>query len=299
MTQWTLVFLAAVMVGTPGPAAAQAMTADGGRGAPRFLVNDDIVNVSKSRAPAHLEGHLETVVSDWEIQSETAREMQKTDAKNPGITAAARAKPLWDTAEGRAEKACADCHGSVEDMAGVVAEFPKWNNGLQSVVTLQMQVNDCRVARMKADPWPADATQALEMEALLTRLSRGVPVNVAIDGPARSAWEVGRALYYTPMGPDQKSCATCHEAAAQRDKAAAIEPVEPMAPQPGQGQINGFPAYRLSRAALEGVATRFQLCAQRLDPTSPALDAKALAALELYVASRGNGLSVEGPSVRD
>jgi sulfur-oxidizing protein SoxA len=36
-------------------------------------------------------------------------------------------------------------------------------------------------------------------------------VNVAIDGPAQSAWEQGREIYYTRFGQLELSCANCHE----------------------------------------------------------------------------------------
>ncbi|NVK58679.1 MAG: sulfur oxidation c-type cytochrome SoxA, partial [Rhodobacteraceae bacterium] len=66
-----------------------------------------------------------------------------------------------------------------------------------------------------------------------------------------------------------------------------------------QGQINAFPAYRLKNAKLNGVHDRFKGCirdtrAETFSPGSP-----EFVALELYVASRGNGLDVEGPSVRN
>ena len=66
-----------------------------------------------------------------------------------------------------------------------------------------------------------------------------------------------------------------------------------------QGQTNAFPAYRLKDAALVPIHKRFAGCvrdtrAETYKPGSP-----EFVALELYVASRGNGLSVEGPSVRN
>ena len=128
------------------------------------------------------------------------------------------------------------------------------------------------------------------IEALISVQSRGMPVDVAIDGPARETWERGRELYYTRTGQLELSCANCHE-----DNYGNMIRADHLS----QGQINGFPVYRLKNAKLNTVHARFKGCvrdtrAETYSPGSP-----EFVALELYVASRGNGLSVEGPSVRN
>ena len=128
------------------------------------------------------------------------------------------------------------------------------------------------------------------MEALLSSVSRGLPVNVAIDGPAADTWEKGKEIYYTRYGLLELSCANCHE----QNYGNYIR-----ADHLSQGQVNGFPTYRLKNAKLNGIHSRFKGCvrdtrAETFSPGSP-----EFVALELYVASRGNGLDVEGPSVRN
>ena len=66
-----------------------------------------------------------------------------------------------------------------------------------------------------------------------------------------------------------------------------------------QGQINGFPTYRLKNTKLNGAHNRFKGCIRDTRAETFAEGSPELIALELYVASRGNGLSVEGPSVRN
>lgn len=128
------------------------------------------------------------------------------------------------------------------------------------------------------------------MEALISVQSRGMPVNVAIDGPVADVWEQGKELYYTRTGQLDLSCASCHE----ENYGNMIR-----ADHLSQGQINGFPTYRLKNAKLNGTHSRFKGCVRdtRAETFSPG--GPEFVALELYVASRGNGLSVEGPSVRN
>jgi len=156
------------------------------------------------------------------------------------------------------------------------------------VRTLEMQINDCRETRMGAEKWKYTGGDMVNMTALLASVSRGMPVNVAIDGPAQSTWEQGKELYYTRTGQLELSCANCHE-----DNYGNMIRADHLS----QGQINGFPTYRLKNTKLNAVHARFKGCvrdtrAETFDPGSP-----EFVALELYVASRGNGLSVEGPSI--
>ena len=255
-----------------------------------LIINGDIEIVTKTAAPAHLSDALDEVMSGWRFRSDQTQTMQMDDFDNPGMLGVENGIEIWSTADGTEGKSCADCHGAPEDMAGVKAVYPKWNDEAQEVRTLQMQVNDCRENRMGAEPWGYDKAPAIDTEALLASVSRGMPVNVAIDGPAQATWEQGKELYYTRFGQLDLSCANCHE----QNYGNMIR-----ADHLSQGQINGFPTYRLKNTKLNGIHSRFKGCIRdtRAETFIPGSD--EFVALELYVASRGNGLSVEGPSVRN
>ncbi|CTQ51227.1 sulfur oxidation c-type cytochrome SoxA [Jannaschia donghaensis] len=255
-----------------------------------LVINGDIEIVTQTAAPAHLEGVMDTIYSGWRFRSDETQSVQADDFDNPGMLGVEVGIDLWNAVEGTEGESCASCHGSPEEMAGVSATYPKWNEEAGEVRTLTMQVNDCRENRMGAEPYAYDKGDAVNMTALLTSVSRGMPMDVAIDGPAQSTWEAGKELYYTRFGQLELSCANCHE-----DNYGSMIRADHLS----QGQINGFPTYRLKNTKLNGVQSRFKGCirdtrAATFNPGSP-----ELIALELYVASRGNGLSVEGPSVRN
>lgn len=256
----------------------------------KLVINGEIEMVTTTKAPAHLSDVLDTIYSGWHFRSKETQKMEADDFDNPGMIFAEKGADIWNTADGSAGKSCADCHGTPDQMAGVKAVYPKYVEAAGEVRTLQMQVNDCRVNRMGAEAWKTDKGGSLNIEALLASVSRGLPVNVAIDGPAKATWEKGKELYYTRFGQLQLSCASCHE----ENYGNMIR-----ADHLSQGQINGFPTYRLKNTRLNGSHSRFKGCirdtrAETFNPGSP-----EFIALELYVASRGNGLSVEGPSVRN
>ncbi|SDY40922.1 sulfur oxidation c-type cytochrome SoxA [Citreimonas salinaria] len=263
----------------------------GGADDDTLVINGEIEMTTKADAPEHMEGTgIDQVISGWHFRADETQQIQMDDFENQGMIFVDQAINTWNTAEGSAGQSCADCHNDPESMAGVTATYPKWNEDAGEVRTVQMQVNDCRVNRMGAEPWPYDAAPAINMEALIASQSRGMPVDVAIDGPAAETWEQGKDIYYTRYGQLELACASCHE----ENYGNYIR-----ADHLSQGQINGFPTYRLKNAKLNGAHSRFKGCVRDTRAETFATGSPEFVALELYVKSRGNGLSVEGPSVRN
>ncbi|MDB9707449.1 sulfur-oxidizing protein SoxA [Planktotalea frisia] len=255
----------------------------------KLVINGEIDIITTTVAPAHLE-NVDTIYSGWHFRSDETQAFQMDDFDNPGMIGVEKASENWDTVDGSEGKSCASCHGEAESMAGVRAVYPKYNEEKGKVTTLAMEVNNCRTERMGAEKWKYTGGTMTDMVALISSVSRGMPVNVAIDGPAQSTWEQGKELYYARTGQLELSCANCHE-----DSYGMMIRADHLS----QGQINGFPTYRLKNTKLNSAHARFKGCVRdtRAETYNPGSD--EFIALELYVASRGNGLSVEGPSVRN
>lgn len=256
-----------------------------------LVVNEEIEITTRTAAPAHLADTLDEVLSGWHFREADTRAMQADDFDNPGMIFVENAMTAWETAEGTEGKSCASCHDNAsESMKGVRAVYPKWNETAGEVRTLETQINACRTERMGAEKWKYSGSDMVNMTALLASVSRGMPVNVAIDGPVQATWEKGKEIYYTRYGQLELSCANCHE----QNYGNMIR-----ADHLSQGQINGFPAYRLKNTKLNGAHDRFKGCIRDTRAETFAEGSPEFIALELYVASRGNGLSVEGPSIRN
>jgi len=268
---------------------AGAMAARADEGA-KLVINGDIEIVTETDAPDHLKDAFDTIYSGWVFRTDETQALEMDDFDNPGMVAVDMAADKWNEVMGSEGKSCASCHNGVESMAGVRAVYPKWNADAGEVRTVVMQINDCLTNRMGAEKWDYTSGTMVAMEALIGLQSRGMPMNVAIDGPAAETWEKGKELYYTRFGQLELSCANCHE-----DHYGDMIRADHLS----QGQTNGFPLYRLKNTKLNNVQDRFKGCirdtrAETFSPGSP-----ELTALELYVASRGNGLSVETPAVRN
>ena len=256
-----------------------------------LIVNGETTLVTRAPAAAHLNGALDEVFSGWIFRADETQALQMDDFDNPGMIFVDQAMDTWNTVEGTEGKSCASCHGTVEEsMAGVKATYPKWREADGVLRSIDMEINNCRTTRMGAEPWKLTKGKMTAMNALITLQSRGMPVNVAIDGPAQSMWERGKEMYYTRTGQLELSCASCHEDSYD---------LHIRADHLSQGQINGFPVYRLKNAKLNSVHARFKGCVRDTRAETYKPGSEDFLALELYVASRGNGLSVEGPSIRN
>ncbi|WP_424965044.1 sulfur oxidation c-type cytochrome SoxA [Dinoroseobacter sp. S375] len=254
-----------------------------------LVVNEEIEMVVRTAAPEHME-NVDTIYSGWVFRSTETQSLQMDDFDNPGMIWVDQAAEVWDTADGSEGKSCASCHEAPENMAGVRAVYPKWNEAAGEVRTMEMQINDCRENRMGAEKWGYASGDMVNMTALISSVSRGMPVNVAIDGPAQSTWEKGKEIYYTRYGQLELACSNCHE-----DNYGNMIRADHLS----QGQINGFPVYRLKNAKLNAAHSRFRGCVRDTRAETFPVGSPEFVALELYVASRGNGLTVEGPSVRN
>lgn len=245
--------------------------------------------VTKTAAP---EGHpLNEILSGWRFRTDETQALQTDDFDNPAFVFVDQARDMWETVEGTAGQSCASCHGDVEDaMKGVRAAMPKWNANAGEVWSLENFVNDCRETRMGAEPWKWDGGEMNAMTALIGLQSRGMPVAVDISGPAREWWERGKEIYYTRYGQLELACANCHE-----DNYGNMIRADHLS----QGQTNGFPTYRLKNARLNSIHGRFRGCIRDTRGETFAHGSEEFRALELYVAWRGTGLSVESPSVRN
>lgn len=255
-----------------------------------LVINDgELTLVTRAPSDPAITPNLPERYSGWLFRDAATREMQMDDFENPAMLAVEAGADLWTTVDGSAGQSCADCHGDAEEsMAGVRAGMPHLNaNGV--LWSMEDYINNCRTERMGAEAWRWSGAQMTSMTSFISMQSRGMPVNVQIDGDAAPYWEQGREMYYTRFGQLELSCANCHE-----DSTGLMIRADHLS----QGQIAGFPTYRLKNAGIVSIHNRFRGCIRDTRAESFAEGSDEFRALELYVASRGMGLSVEGVSVR-
>lgn len=252
------------------------------------LMIDGVEIKSELEAP---EGHpLDTLYSGWRFRSDETQALQTDDFENPAMVAVEYAIELWDTPAGASGKSCADCHGDVEDMAGLRAIMPKWSESAGQPWAMEQWINWSIREHQGGEGWKWESAEMLAMTALIGMQSRGMPMNPETGGEAAAWYEKGKELYYTRVGQLDMSCANCHE-----DNYGNMIRADHLS----QGQVNGFPTYRFKWQGLGSMHRRFSGCMKNIRAQPYKRGSDEFVALELYLSARGAGLGVETPAVRN
>ncbi len=228
--------------------------------------------------------------SGLDYQGEDIRRLQGDDFANPAMLWVERGAAVWQRKQGAANKSCADCHGAAEQsMRGAAARLPAWDKRLGRVSTLESRINACIVREQRAPEPPPEADDAIGLQALIALQSRGMPMQVDIEGAARPLFERGRELYKQRIGQMNLACTHCHD---QREgKTLLVETIS-------QGQPAAWPAYRMEWQAAGSLERRLRACFLGVRAEMPAYRSEDLLALQVFLARRAQGLALEAPGVR-
>jgi len=210
------------------------------------------------------------------------RAMQADDLANPGFLWVQRGQALF------AEN-CASCHRDAASMRGVAARYPAYDASSRSVIDLEARIDQCRTDRQHKPAFGRESEDLLALATFVTHQSRGMPVSVSVDGPARESFVRGEAFYRQRHGQMNLACANCHD--QNYGKRLYVETIS-------QGHGTAFPAYRLEWQTLGSLQRRLRACLFGIRAQMPNPGAQELTDLELYLAWRENGLPIESPGVR-
>jgi len=257
---------------------------------------------------------LDQLKSGREFLGAELRAMQDDDFSNPGLLWVERGQVLWraqpvsvknvgaqpgsvnggaQPGSGAKPQSCAGCHGELSgatsSMRGVAARYPAIDRASGRLFNLEDRIRDCRSQR-QGQPAPAfESEELLSLTAALSHASRGVPMQVRIDGAAKPAFEAGQKLFYQRIGQLNLSCAHCHEASWGRTL---------YAERISQGHPNAHPIYRLDWQNLGSLERRLRACFFGIRAALPAFGSSELRELSLFLAWRAQGVEIEAPGVR-
>ena len=255
----------------------------------KLVIDGEIEIVTKAKAP---EGHpFDEVLSGWLFRTAETRALEADSFINPAMLTVEDGERVWNTVEGTEGKSCASCHGNAaESMKDIGAHYPKWDAATNRPVNIELQINKCREERMGAEAYAFDKGGQRPLTTYIKYQALGTPVSIDLSqGEMQNWWDAGKDLYYTRTGQLNLSCASCHEVNAGKYI---------RADHLSQGQVNGFPLYRLKNQGIVSLHNRFRGCIRDTRAEMPKAFSDELMALEVYVTWRGTGLSVETPAVR-
>lgn len=237
------------------------------------------------------EGHpLDKLYSGWRYRSDETQSLQADDFENPAMVTVEYGIELWESPAGTSGKSCADCHGDVESMAGLRANLPRWNAEKGKPDTLEQIINASIKTHQGGEGWKWESAEMLAMTAYIGMQSRGMPMGIQTDGPMAEWIEKGKEIYYTRYGQLDLACAQCHE-----DNTGNMIRADHLS----QGNVNGFPTYRFKWQGMGSLHRRFSGCMKNIRAQPYKRGSDEFVALEAYLVSRGAGLGIETPSVRN
>jgi sulfur-oxidizing protein SoxA len=226
--------------------------------------------------------------SGYEYQSAEIQALQDDDFANPAMLWVDRGDGLWrDVGEG--QRSCAGCHGEPESLRGAAVTYPKYDDVTGKLLNLEGRINQCRTQRQGREALAYESEAMLSLTALVSHQSRGLPIDVSIDGPAEAFFEEGREYFYTRRGQMNLACYHCHQLNAgnylRGDRLS-------------QGQPTGYPIYRLDWQSLGSLHRRLRFCNTGVRAEPFAFGDPTYVSLELFLAWRARGLTWEAPAVR-
>jgi sulfur-oxidizing protein SoxA len=228
--------------------------------------------------------------SGFDFMTPAVQAMQRDDALNPAMLWVRGGESAWSVRAGRADKACADCHGdAARSMRGVAPRYPAFDAAGAAPITLAGRINACRVRHQQAAALRADSDDLLGLEAWVAMASRGLPIAPPDDVRLAPFRAQGRQLFQQRMGQLDLSCAQCHDGLAGQRLGGSVIP---------QAHPTGYPLYRLEWQGLGSLQRRLRGCFGGVRADLPAFGSADLVALELHLMQRAAGLALETPAVR-
>jgi sulfur-oxidizing protein SoxA len=216
--------------------------------------------------------------------------MQADDLANPGFLWVLEGEALWRKAAGAAGRSCASCHrDAATGMKGVAARYPAFDARAGRVINLERRINRCQVDHQQETAFAYESRELLALTAYVAYQSRGIPMQVSIDGPARPFFEAGRTFYSMRQGQLNLACQHCHEDHWGKQLRGDVI---------SQGQANAHPIYRLEWQTVGSLQRRLRSCSLGVRAEPYAYGAQEYVNLELFLAWRALGLPVETPGVR-
>lgn len=218
------------------------------------------------------------------------RALQQDDFANPAMLWAERGAKLWSEKGGSAARSCADCHGNAKaTMKGVAARYPAIDAKNGKLLDLEGRILQCRTVHQGAAPFKDQSEELLGLTMYVAEQSRDMPINVGIDGAARSHFEAGRNFFYARRGQVNLSCANCHE--ANWGRRLSSETIS-------QGHPNAYPIYRMEWQTVGSLERRMRACLSGVRAEMRPYGSPEILDLELFLAWRAQGLPIETPGVR-
>ncbi len=169
--------------------------------------------------------------------------------------------------------------------------YPYFDVKRNTVITLELAINDCRVSHGE-QPLKYKKGDIAKISAYLALHSRGEIIDVEVSGEAAiNAYEQGKKYYYSKRGQLNFACVDCHVASSgMRIRAEILSP--------SLGHVSNFPVYRFKWGSIGTLHRRFSGCNSQVRAKPLPGQSEEYKNLEYFLSYMSNGLKFNGPSTR-
>ena len=174
---------------------------------------------------------------------------------------------------------------------GIKHLYPKWDDELNTVVTIPLLINNCR-EKHGLSQLDYMGEEINSLGAFIAYQSRGKIINIDVpNDSALTAYLLGKKFYFTRRGQLNFACFHCHfDNAGKKLRTESLGPA--------LGQTTGWPTYRNKWGALGPLHKRYIGCNKQVRAAPLPAQSEMYRNLEYFHTHMNNGLSINGPSVR-
>ena len=176
------------------------------------------------------------------------------------------------------------------DDGNVKARFPYFDLEKQTVVTLELAINDCRAASGE-EPLAYNGEDIALLSAYMAFASRDSLIDIEVPGEGLSAYEAGKQYYYSRRGQLNFSCSQCHMLmSGMKLRAETLSATI--------GQVTHWPVYRFKWQEIGPLHRRFVECNEQVGAEGLDYQSETYRNLEYFLTYMSQGLPLNGPASR-
>ena len=226
---------------------------------------------------------------------------------NPAELFEAKGEDLWKQKRGpkNASLEACDLGKGPGVVKGAFVELPRWFADTNRVQDLESRLVTCMEKLQGLDGKQIAATpfgkgEQANLTALATWIaaeSRGMKFNLPQShAQERTAYEVGKRMFFMQGGTHDFSCASCH---GEEGKRIRLQDLPNLTKNPGDGiGFAAWPASRVSNGQRWGMQQRLNDCYRQQRFPYPVFGSDALAALSTYLGVNAQGAKSIAPAIK-
>lgn len=226
---------------------------------------------------------------------------------NPADLFEAKGEALWKQKRGPKNASLEQCDlgkgpGVVK---GAFVELPRYFADVKKVQDLETRIVHCmatlqgfNAAEIAKTPFGrGEMANVTALATWISAESKGLRFNLPQGHEAeRTAYEVGKRMFFMRGGTHDFSCASCH---GEDGKRIRLQDLPNLTKNPGDGiGFAAWPAYRVSNGQMWSMQLRLNDCYRQQRFPYPEFGADALAALSVYLGVNAKGAKSAAPTIK-